>query len=171
MKAVLLYTILLFSTTGFTIRINNTCAPATPFTGCDSIPELNRHIIEYTEAHKGKKIGRGQCWDFAAAALNEVHARWDGLYGFGERTDPKTECVYPGDIIQFEGVRVEYTTENRRWREEMSHHTAIIYKVRSDHEFDLIHQNFGPQGKKVGVTHLDLNNITKGEYTIYRPVK
>jgi len=138
---------------------------------CDSIPILNREIIDYVESKLKTKVGSGQCWDFAEEALNLVNASWDGLYEFGRKVDLESECVYPGDIIQFEKVIIEYNKEGRKWRENMGHHTAIVYKVNSKGNFDLAHQNYGYSRKKVGITNLELKNITTGEFIIYRPTK
>jgi len=72
---------------------------------CNNIPELNQKIIKFVDSKMGKKVGRGECWDLAADALKLVGAKWDGNYKFGIKINPKEECVFPGDIIQFEGVR------------------------------------------------------------------
>ncbi|MGZ5282307.1 MAG: CHAP domain-containing protein [Bacteroidia bacterium] len=138
---------------------------------CDSIPKLNKQIVAYAKTKIGRKVETGQCWDFAAEALKTVGAKWDGRYVFGKKADPETDCIYPGDMIQFEGVQVEYGKNGGRFIESMGHHTAIIYKVNAKGNYELAHQNFGYSGKKVGITNLDLKNITKGEYLIFRPVK
>lgn len=75
---------------------------------CDTVPELNKQIIAFVKGSLNKKIGRGECWDLAAQALNKVGADWDKNYVFGKEVAYKTECVYPGDIIQFEGIEIEY---------------------------------------------------------------
>lgn len=138
---------------------------------CDSIPQLNKEIIDFVKSKLNKKVGRGQCWDLAAAALKSVNAQWDGAYKFGRVVEMAKECVYPGDIIQFEGVKVEYTKNKTKFQEDMSHHTAIVYKVNSSGNFDLIHQNLGYGVKKVGITNLDIKNITRGRFIIYRPTQ
>ncbi|MFZ1333710.1 MAG: hypothetical protein WAR83_16070, partial [Flavobacteriales bacterium] len=42
-----------------------------------AIPELNQHIVAYALGQEGKKVGRGECWDLAAEALNSGGATWD----------------------------------------------------------------------------------------------
>lgn len=138
---------------------------------CDSIPDMNKALLAYVDASVGKKIGRGECWDFAADGLNKIGAKWDGRYRFGKEVNPKKECVYAGDVVQFEGVRVEEKTSDGIIVQSMAHHTAIIHEVYGPNRYQLVHQNFGRGGKKVGFTDLDLTNITKGKYTIFRPVK
>lgn len=145
--------------------------PPQEITSCDSIPPMNREIVGFVKSKLGKKTGTGQCWDLAAAALRSVNAVWDGQYVYGRKLDPEKECIYPGDIIQFEGVLIEYAKDGGWWQEEMGHHTAIIYQVNGPGNYELAHQNFGPSGKKAGITHLEIKNITKGIFMIYRPGK
>lgn len=138
---------------------------------CDSIPPVNVEILHFAGQKLGKKVDRGECWDFPAAALNEVGAKWDGRMKFGRLVNPEKECVYAGDIVQFEGVRVVTYPNGGKMIESMGPHTAIINKVHGLGHYDLIHQNYGTAGRKVGITSLDVRNITKGRYYIYRPVR
>ena len=136
---------------------------------CDSIPALNKNIITFVKTKIGKKVGKGECWDLAADALNTTNAKWDGNYGFGKEVNYKKECVYPGDIIQFEGVLLKYEIGKNKYTENLSHHTAIIYEVKSKEEFVLADQNTGRSGRKVGVGPFDIKTITKGKFKIFRP--
>lgn len=142
-----------------------------PHNGCDSIPALNQKIIGFVTARVGATVGRGECWDLAAEALNSLNAEWDKKYRFGREIDFRDECVYPGDIIQFEKVKVKYREGNRQYEETMYHHTAIIREVKGKGLYILAHQNTAFSGRKVGLSDLDLKNITKGKFKIYRPVK
>lgn len=137
----------------------------------DSIPELNEGIVAFVEKNMGKKVDRGECWDLAAFALRSVDAKWDGKLKYGKEVFPAKEEIYPGDIIQFEKVVIEYKEGNRLFRETMGPHTAIVYKVNGRGDYQIAHQNYGPWGRKVGVSNLKLANIKKGEIWIYRPVK
>jgi hypothetical protein len=138
---------------------------------CDSIPELNQKIIEIVNQQIGKTVGRGECWDLAALVLNQNQAKWDGRYTFGRKADPEKECVFPGDLIQFEGVKIKYTRDRTVFTETMDHHTAVIYEVKAKGVYVLAHQNTGSSGRKVGLSDLDLKTIIKGKYVLYRPVK
>jgi len=138
---------------------------------CDAIPELNQGIIDFVKPRIKKKVGRGECWDLANEALLSIGATWDGRYEFGRLVDYKTECVFPGDIMQFENVKAVYKTGSRTDYQEFPHHTAIIYEVKGPGKFVLAHQNTAFSGKKVGLSELDLANVVKGHYKIYRPVK
>jgi hypothetical protein len=138
---------------------------------CNEIPALNEQILKYVQTKISKKVGRGECWDLAAEALNTVGAGWDKNYGFGKIVDEKKECVFPGDIIQLEGVTIKYSKGNMHYTESMERHTAIIYAVKEKYDFTVADQNTGTSGRKVGLHPLNLRDITRGKYTIYRPVK
>jgi hypothetical protein len=137
---------------------------------CDQIPELNKKIIAFVKSNLNKKVGKGECWDLAAQALYKVGATWDKNYVFGKEIDPKKNCIYEGDIMQFEGVQIEYQKKNTFYTEELEHHTAIIYKVNDKGNFVMAEQNTSTHGKKVGLNALELKNILKGTYKIFRPV-
>lgn len=139
--------------------------PALP---CDSTPLLNQHIITFVKTHLNKRVGRGECWDLAAEALNTHKAKWDSRYGYGTKIDYKTECIYPGDIMQFERVIIEYEVEGGMMREEIPHHTAVVYEVKSAGQFIIAHQNYNNK-KKVILIPLSMQNIKRGKATIYRP--
>ena len=67
----------------------------------DSLPFLNKEIIEFTTSKIGKKVGSGECWDLAAEALDYAGAKWKRSYVYGRKVDLSEEKVLPGDIIQF----------------------------------------------------------------------
>lgn len=137
---------------------------------CDTIPALNQRIIVLVRQQIGKTVGRGECWDLAAMALNQTGANWDKRYNFGRQVDPEKECVYPGDLIQFEGVKIKYTKGTAVFTETMEHHTAVVYEVKAKGSYVLAHQNTGTSGRKVGLSDLDLKNVIKGKYYVFRPV-
>lgn len=138
---------------------------------CDKIPELNQQILAFVKSQLNKKVGRGECWDLAAQGLNKIGATWDKGYVFGKEVDVKKECIYPGDIFQFEGVKIEYKKGNTTYWEEMDHHTAVVFKVNSKESFVMAEQNTSKLGRKVGLSTLELKNILKGSYKVFRPVK
>ncbi len=130
-----------------------------------NIPEINKKIIAFCDNQMGKKVGKGECWDLAASALNEASAKWESPYGFGKEINDKKEIVFPGDIIQFEGVKLVYP--DKSWKS-FPKHTAIIYKVQSKGEYTIAEQN--SNGKRfVILSDVNLNNLNKGKYQIYRP--
>jgi hypothetical protein len=141
----------------------------------NDIPEINKKITLYIDQVIGKQVDRGECWDLAAAALDFGGGYLDrsnqkSIYIFGETIDPRSDKVYPGDIIQFEGVVLEYQEKNMIITEKMPHHTAIIYKVQDDGHYVIAHQNTRTYGRKVGLTELKLDDLKKGKLIFYRPV-
>lgn len=137
----------------------------------DKIPELNKEIFKYVKSVKGTKVDRGECWDLANQALKLVDADWDKAYVYGDKIDPQTDPIYPGDLIQFENVKIKYTEGNTTYTELMTHHTAIIYKVVQKGIYEIAHQNTQFSGRKVGISSLNLNHIVQGKIYFYRPVK
>ncbi|MDA3780832.1 MAG: hypothetical protein PF487_11535 [Bacteroidales bacterium] len=135
------------------------------------IPTLNKTIITYVESVIGKKVDRGECWDLANQALIKVNADWDRKYKYGKQIFPKKDTIYPGDIIQFENVKIVYKKGNTTYTEIMKHHTAIVYKVLDKGYYKLAHQNTQSTGRKVGISELKLSSITIGKTYFYRPVK
>ena len=140
------------------------------------IPELNQNIIKYIDSVVGKQVDRGECWDLANQALTQSGAKFDRsskktLYQFGKEVDPQTDVIYPGDIIQFENVKLEYEKDNYVYTESMGHHTAIVYEVYEKGNYRLAHQNTSFSGRKVGLSDLRLDDVKKGKMTFYRPVK
>ena len=140
------------------------------------LPDVNRKIVEYVDTVIGKKVGRGECWDLASAAMNHADAFLDRssqetIYVFGKEIDPDKVKVLPGDIIQFENVRMEYARGNAVYTETMLHHTAIVYELLGQNYFKLAHQNTSFSGKKVGISEFALADVKKGDVIIYRPFR
>jgi hypothetical protein len=138
---------------------------------CNEKLPMNEQIIAFVNSNMNKKVGKGECWDLANEALKLVEAKWDGNLKFGRKVDYKKECIYPGDIIQFEKVKVKYTENKITYQESMAHHTAIIYEVKGIGDFILAHQNTAYTGRKIGTSSLNLMNVTGGKISIFRPEK
>ena len=146
------------------------------FTQVAIVPEVNQDIVSYVNTVIGKKVGRGECWDLADAALTSSNAKFDKtsrktLYVFGKEYNPKKDIILPGDIIQFENVSVKYEKGNAVVTENYGHHTAIVYSVTDEDQIELAHQNTELFGKKVGVSTLQLNHVQKGKMKFYHPIK
>src|SRR4051812_15853152 len=139
---------------------------------CGDTPQLNKQVVAFVKQQVTKKVGRGECWDLAAAALDNAGASWDHDYGFGRKIDPKkNECIFPGDIIQFENVQLDYRKGNTVYREDLAHHTAVIVEVKPGNELLLAQQNTTAHGRKVGLDPFTFSTVTRGKYTVYRPEK
>ena len=140
------------------------------------IPNANKKVVEYVDSVIGKKVGRGECWDLASDALDYAGAYLDRsnqkkIYVFGKKLNPAKDKIYPGDILQFENVKLEYTDGNTIYTETMSHHTAIIYKVLKNDTYTIAHQNTNFSGRKVGLSELRMGSIKTGTIIFYRPYK
>lgn len=131
----------------------------------NNLPLTNKKIIEFCDTKLKKKVGNGECWDLANYALQYANAKWSPPYEFGVKINYKTDLVLPGDIIQFEKVKIEL---GNGYTEKMPHHTAIVYQVLGPNKYLIAHQNLSGV-KKVNKTELDLNLMTKGSVTFFRP--
>lgn len=138
------------------------------------IPPINQQVVSYVNSVIGQKVDRGECWDLASGALNYAGAYLDRssqktIYVFGEIINPKKEAIYPGDIIQFENVKIEYVKDDGIYTETMPHHTAIIYEVLGKDHYKIAHQNTSFSGRKVGLSELKMDFVKKGDIIFYRP--
>jgi len=134
----------------------------------DTLPELNRFIIAFVDSKMNQKVGRGECWDLAAKALDTAGAKWDGKFGFGRKLSPGEE-ILPGDIIQFKRAKIKYVENNSLYTRVLKQHTGIIYSMKGKKQFDMANQNTEEHGRKVSLTYIDFDKIKSGKYFIYRP--
>lgn len=144
---------------------------APPKRDCGAVPEVNQQVVGFVKSKINQRVGRGECWDLAAQALNSAGASWDGRYGFGREVHADKECIFPGDIVQFDGVKVRYQRGTYFYEETMDKHTAVIYEVRGETSFVVAEQNTSGGGRKVTLNPLDLKSIVKGQCRLYRPIK
>jgi hypothetical protein len=137
-------------------------------------PELNQKVIAYVDAVMGRSVGRGECWDLAASALDHAGAYLDksnkkSIYVFGKEVNANKDEIFPGDILQLENVTLETVQGNTIITEKMEHHTAIVYEVIGIGHYKIAHQNTSFSGRKVGVSELNLEGLVKGKIIFYRP--
>lgn len=130
---------------------------------------VGESVAAFAEAHMGRKVGRGECWDLAQYALDKAGARWDGRYRFGDPVHAAD--ARRGDIVQFEHVLVERRTPNRIEQERMGPHTAVVLVVEGPGRYVLAHQNFGKAGRKVSRYTLVMDDVRKGTISFFRPVR
>jgi hypothetical protein len=81
----------------------------------------------------------------------------------------KDECIYPGDIIQFENVKTEISNNGWTSYQSFPHHTAIIYEVTSQTDLILAHQNVDGK-RKVVTSQFISSSVIEGDLKIYRPI-
>jgi len=140
------------------------------------IPPLNVKVVDYVNSVLGMQVASGECWDLAAAALDYAGAYLDrsnqkNIYVFGKSVNPRSAKIFPGDIIQFENVKLEYTRGNAIYTESMGHHTAIVLEVLEKGRYKIAHQNTSFSGRKVGVSEFNLGDVKQGEVIFYRPYR
>lgn len=128
---------------------------------------INNKIIGFVDSVMGKKVGRGECWDLAQAALDYCNADWKRPTYYGIPLDPAKNEIIPGDIIQLYNVRLEYNNKIEYFG--LPEHTAIVYKVISKNNFKIAHQNVA--GKRfVILSNFNLKYVKTGTMKFYRPV-
>lgn len=125
---------------------------------------LNAKIIEYVDANKGKLVGSGECWDLAKAALDHAGAKWKAPFDFGKKINYTSEKVMPGDIIHFKNVAFSFENGKGTYPE----HTAIIYKVTKQGEWQLAQQNYNEQ-RFITIDDFNLAWKKSGTIDIFRP--
>lgn len=135
------------------------------YINAQELPKVNQDILDYCEHQMKKKVGNGECWTLAKEALNHAKADWTSPTNYGDIIDLNITTILPGDIIQFENVRVERA--DGYWFE-FPHHTAVVQEVLSEGKLVMLHQNFSGV-KKVDKFELDLKDVVKGELAFYRP--
>jgi hypothetical protein len=135
---------------------------------CDEVPLINKSILEYVDNSIGKKIGRGECWDLAKGALDFSEGKLVDVYVFGRLLE-KGECIFPGDIMQFENVKTEINNNGLTSFQSFPHHTAIVYEVNSQTDLILAHQNVDGK-KKVVTSQFISTSVIEGDLKIYRPI-
>jgi hypothetical protein len=121
----------------------------------------NPLIVKFAKKHFGKKVGDGDCWDFAHEALISAGGKHpdNQPYAWGKKLNWPQEQVMPGDIIQ---------TFNRKTNP-AGQHTVIIYRVHARGDVTLAEQYFNGQPfvTKRKVNLYQLREIR--EMHIYRP--
>lgn len=137
----------------------------------DSVPPLNQRVVDFVREHVGRRVGRGECWDLAAQALDAAGAKWDGDYAFGRKLDPEKDTVLPGVIVQFEGAEFRWEEGRAIHTITMPHHTAVILEVKAPGSFVIGQQNTRETGRKVGTGELVLSRRVKGRIGFYAPVE
>jgi hypothetical protein len=136
---------------------------------CPEQTTINKRIIQYVNQHVDQKIGRGECWDLAAAALNSAGAVWNQGQIFGKKINYQAgECLSPGDIIQFENVNLSYEKNNSQYTESYIHHTAIIHAIGTNGALMIAQQNTSDHGRRVSLDSFNFNHVKSGSIFIFR---
>lgn len=136
----------------------------------DSLPAVNKGVVSFVREHVGERVGRGECWDLAAAALNAAKAEWDRNYGFGRVVDHGKEAVLPGDIVQFEGAEFRWEEGSAVHTARMPRHTAVVLEVIAPGVYTIGEQNTREHGRRVGLGDLVLTRQIGGTIGFFRPI-
>ena len=134
--------------------------------------DLNQRVLNYTLSKlSGPAVGNVECWTLADLALASAGARRPGrgnygLYVFGKQVP--FSRVRPGDIVQFDQVRLTYPGGNKL---DIKHHTAIVSAVEGN-KLQIIQQNAGStlqERRTVSQAWLDLSGYQRGAISYWRP--
>lgn len=138
-------------------------------------------VLEFGKTKLGHKVGRGECWDLPFFALKQAKASTpqdlgNDLYVWGTPI-PNLSDAQPGDILQFEGVRLyrEWRVGNTVKWETFSFstkHSAIVEVVDKGMFFTILNAHVNGSNK---VTRLRINlapeNVKAGSIYLYRPIQ
>ncbi|KAG7817178.1 hypothetical protein KL928_003913 [Ogataea angusta] len=145
------------------------------------------HVAGWTEAHKGKKVGDGECWTLAHDALQRgcgkhafvssglVHGALlstvTGKQGGPEiRKEPVSDTIKRGDILQFANCCFRYP--NKALFYGSPDHTSVVSHVTGSSELprlQVLHQNVN--GEKLVIEEsIDLETLVEGTIKVYRPI-
>jgi hypothetical protein len=125
---------------------------------------LNKEIVDFCEAHLGKKVGDGECAALAVEAFKSVNAKpiqHSGKTYIWGREVKAGQKVLPGDIVQLEDCRFQNSTA--------PHHTQVIRRVLGPNRYEVLQQNSNGR-RTVAPGVLDLNRLLEGTVKIYRPL-
>ncbi len=137
-------------------------------------------VLEYGRTKLGHKVGRGECWDLPFFALKQAkastpHDLGGDLYVWGTPIANLADAQ-PGDILQFEGVRLY-----REWREGnkvkwetfsfATKHSAIVEVVDKGMFFTILNAHVN-RNNKVSRLRINLSpeNVKAGSIYLYRPL-
>ncbi|HVJ66328.1 MAG TPA: hypothetical protein VM510_00010 [Caulifigura sp.] len=131
-----------------------------------NMPPLNREVLTVAASKFGKWVGNETSWALAAETLKEVGAVRSGTYLFGRELGTG-DAWLPGDVLQFVGVR--FKQEKGKRYSNLTKHTAIVERVNSPTEIEILHQAFNDQ--PVARRKLRFDEMQKGYIVAFRPTK
>jgi hypothetical protein len=126
---------------------------------------LNAKILEFGRSNLGKKVGNGECYELATAAIAAAGGQPSRGNDFGEET--ALSELLPGDILQFYNVHLR-SAQHGVWTLGDPGHTAIVSRVNGL-VVSVYHQNINGQ-KIVREDTLDLGSKVSGDIYGYRAV-
>ena len=132
-------------------------------------PTTNQKVLAFVRARLGKQIGNGDCWTAPNEAYKSFGCKRFGIYDWG-RELTQGEAILPGDIVQFEKVRLKGKV-HRGKGVNLRHHSAVVSDIKGPNVIGVLHQNYGrgDSKKKVSASTFHLNEAIEGTVAFYRP--
>lgn len=151
----------------------------------------NQKVLVWARGKMRQRVGKGECWDLAEAALEHAHAVSSSELG---PSGPDQDYVWgdpisltdvrPGDILQFTDFVILTHTETNvdfddgstleSWNDERAvrgpHHTAIVDHVVGTSRFKILEQHVKPLGQRVQLHEIVVAPGTRTE-TTHKSVK
>lgn len=102
------------------------------FFGCSDISHLlkkdsNQKVLDYVNAHIGKRVGRGVCFDLVRKAQEQKNKNWFKDYWLCGKRNGKSRInlseVQSGDIVAFYDVIFADSTR-------IKNHSAVVLSVK-----------------------------------------
>ena len=145
---------------------------------------FGEYIASWCEHHRGKTVGRGECWDLAKEALQKgcgnhafvsnyvIHGypilqianTGSGIYFINNSL--QLDEVRRGDILQFNACTFYDASTGVTQSAGAPDHTSVVVGKTGD-KLMVLEQNMG--GKRYVVDgEINLKNLTKGEVYVYR---
>lgn len=145
---------------------------------------FGEYIASWCEHHRGKTVGRGECWDLAKEALQKgcgkhafvssytIHGYpilqignvGNGVYFINN--SQQLDEVRRGDILQFNACTFYDASTGVTQSAGAPDHTSVVIGKLGD-KLMVLEQNVG--GKRYVVDgEINLKNLTKGEVYVYR---
>jgi hypothetical protein len=148
---------------------NNECATT-------ATPPLNKKIIAFVKSKIGKPVTTysfSYCFDLVEYAYKSAGIEYHN-YSVGTKTEYKTECVFPGDVIGFgSDVKYTYIRNDTTWTQSFNTFEMlyVIYKVKGKGDYVLAHEEGNGKKRKVMLMDFKMSQVIKGKPKIYRPTK
>ncbi|HVJ86729.1 MAG TPA: hypothetical protein VM452_13850 [Caulifigura sp.] len=129
-------------------------------------PQFNREVLAAASSKFGQWVGNESSWALVADSLKQVGAVRSGTYLYGKELGAGDAWV-PGDALLFVGVR--FKQEKGKRYSNLSKHSAIVEKINSPNEIEILHQAFNDQ--PTSRRKLRFDEMQKGYIVAFRPTK
>lgn len=121
-------------------------------------------LVKFCRAHRGKKVGDGECWALANEGFKATGRKRPGpdLRVWGQPVNWRREAILPGDILECEKTRfADGSTVPTK-------HTAVVIHVYGGPRVRIAEQNSAGR-YYVTERDLDLGTVRSGRVALYRP--